>query len=490
MAPAGSELNVPLVDLGSMMLYAARRTALLPNMAYVCHFPERLSAEELELEARRIASNPYGLGRRLVMPRIPGARPIWTRNPEPPPVVIAPDAIDASAFSTWLADELSVRHDPLDAAGWRMGAIALGEGTVVVVSMSHLFGTGRDIILALTEGELPPSNGDANGNGSASAGTNANGNGNGNGSHPDRGKAVVEAAFSHDLPAEAADLLRRVRIGVGGVPRLISQIMTAPQQREPHGDAATLRRPLDALLDRDPSRGTPSTRRVAALASVDREAWSAAAAERGGTALSLQVAVTANLLREARYARGGPTHRPIRIIIPVDLADRSRPDAPDATMGPVELTSAGIVLAGGLPSNHVNLTEVRDTCRQAIAAARAEVAATGRVPVAPGMVDAMRLLPDALTTRVVMRVHARFDGAVSGVGQVPAGMFQLGPHVADDVYLAAFPMGSDISLTTAEADGQLTIALLADPSRLGAGPSLRERLAAELERWGVEARVQ
>jgi hypothetical protein len=201
------------------------------------------------------------------------------------------------------------------------------------------------------------------------------------------------------------------------------------------------------------------------------------------------VAVTANLLRDARRARGGPTHRPLRLIIPVDLADRSGPAAPDATLGPVELTSAGIVLSGGL-SSHGDLTEVRDTCRQAISAARAEVAATGKVPVAPGMVDAMRLLPDAITTRLVMRVHARFDGAVSGVGPVPEGMFHLGSHLARDVFLAGFPMGSDLSMTMGEFGGQLMISLLADPSRLGAGPSLRERLAVELEQWGVEARVE
>jgi hypothetical protein len=106
------------------------------------------------------------------------------------------------------------------------------------------------------------------------------------------------------------------------------------------------------------------------------------------------------------------------------------------------------------------------------------------------MVDAMRLLPDAVTTRLVMRVHARFDGAVSGVGPVPEGMFHLGPHVASDVFLAGFPMGSDLSMTMAESGPSLTLSLMADPSRLGAGPSLRERLEVELDRWGVEAKVE
>jgi hypothetical protein len=482
MTTPGSELNVPLADLGSMMLWAARRTALLPNMAFIRHFPGALTQEELEGEARRIASNPYGLGRRLVMPKVPGARPLWHVDSKPPRVVVSPEALDASALSTWFADELSVRLDPLDGPGWRIGAIQAGGSTVVIVSMSHLYGTGRDIIIALAQDEWVPSM-NGNGNGAHAGATN------GDRPHAPAGNGSAADSFSHDLPAEANDLLRRLRLGFGGFARLGSQIVTSPQRREPHGDTATLRKPLDALMDRDPSRGKPSTRRVAALATVDAEAWAAAAAERSGSSLSLQVAVTANLLREARRGRGGPTHRPLRIIIPVDLADRSGPAAPDATLGPVELTSAGIVLSGGLAS-HGDLTEVRDTCRQAISAARAEVAATGRVPVAPGMVDAMRLLPDAVTTRLVMRVHARFDGAVSGVGPVPEGMFHLGPHVASDVFLAGFPMGSDLSMTMAESGPSLTLSLMADPSRLGAGPSLRERLEVELDRWGVEAKVE
>jgi hypothetical protein len=480
MTTAGAELNVPLVDLGSMMLYAARHTSALPNMAFIRHFEGRLTEEELAGESRRIASNPYGLGRRLIMPRVPGARPLWFADSRPPRVAIAPEAVDAAALSNWFADELSVRLDPLGGPGWRIGAVHHGDMTVVSVSMSHLYGTGRDIILALASDEVVSPSG-ANG---ARAHP---GSSNGNGSHAAANGHAPD--FSHDIVAETADLMRRVRIGVTGIARLGGQIVTGPQRREPHGDAATLRKPLDALLDRDPSRGRPSSRRVAALATVSADAWGAAASERHGSSLALQVAVTANLLRDARRARGGPTHRPLRIIIPVDLVDRSGPAAPDATLGPVELTSAGIVLSGGL-SSHGDLTEVRDTCRQAISAARAEVAATGRVPVAPGMVDAMRLLPDAITTRVVMRVHARFDGAVSGVGPVPEGMFHLGSHVARDVFLAGFPMGSDVSLTMGEFDGRFMISLLADPSRLGAGPGLRERLELELERWGVEGTVE
>lgn len=458
-------MNVPLVDLGSLMLYATRRTTVLPNMALLARFPGRLTRDELEAEAWRIASNPYGLGRSLVRARVPGARPLWRANSEPRLVRIAPTADDSAALAAWFADETSVRQDPLDGVGWSLSAVYSGDSTFVSVSMNHLYGTGRDIVVALWGEEA----------------YSLNGGGTHNGTH-------FAKVIDHDLRAEATDLANRIRLGVRGIASLGGQVITKPRRRKPHGDVSTLRKPLDALLDRDKSRGTPSARRVAAFASVSKESWSDVAREHGGTSLSLQIAITANLLREARHGRGGPIHRPLRIIIPVDLADRTGKEDSEATLGPIELTSAGISLPGGMPS-HGDLSHVRNVCRQAIAEARAEVVATGRVPVAPGMVDAMRLLPDAVTARTVFRVHSRFDGAASSMGPQLPGMSRLGSHAASDVFLLAFPLGSDISITMSEKDETFEMGVIADPSRLGVGPALRDRVIGELAAWKLEASV-
>lgn len=133
---------------------------------------------------------------------------------------------------------------------------------------------------------------------------------------------------------------------------------------------------------------------------------------------------------------------------------------------------------------------VRETCDHAVAEARAEVAATGRVPVAPGMVDAMRLLPDALTTRAVVHVHSRFDGAASNLGIQHPNAAVIGSHTAFESYMVAFPLGSDLVLTMTSVGDELAIGVVADPSRLGAGAPLRERLAEELAAWGLEAKVR
>ena len=461
--------TVPLADLGSLLLYATRHTRVLPNIALVRRFPGEIPLAAIEAEAHRLASLPYGGGRCLMMPKVPGARPLWRANPEPPPISSAPDAVDASALATWLADEMSVREDPLERAGWHPATIRFDGFTFVALVGNHLYGTGRDLAMSIWGDQGPQAVASSN-----------------------NGKDLMDmrplSAPEHDLGAEFVDLLRRVRAGVVGLARLGTQSLPGPQRRRPYGETATLRRTLNALLDRDASRGKPSTRRVAALATVSLDAWREEALRHGGTGLALQVAVTANLLREARRARGGDTFRPLRIIVPVDLSDRSVASAPDATMESPELTSAEVVISGGL-SVHGDLAEVREVCRRAIQAARAEVAATGRVPVAPGMVDAMRLLPDALTVRAVIKVHARFDGAVSAMGQLVPGMNRLGEYVASDVFPVAFPLGSDISVTTGIIDEILAFGIVADPSRLGAGPSLRERFARELEGWEIDAEV-
>jgi diacylglycerol O-acyltransferase / wax synthase len=185
-------------------------------------------------------------------------------------------------------------------------------------------------------------------------------------------------------------------------------------------------------------------------------------------------------------ARGAPSERPVRLIVPVDLADRSELPAATATVGPVRLTSATVVLPGGAPA-YGDLSRLREELRRAVQSAIAAIQATGRVPVAPGVVDAMRLLPDAAASRVLFGVHAHYDGGASNVGPLPPGMLRIGEHVASDAFLMAFPLGSDLVIAFAGSGDAVALGAVADPSRMGAGPPLRERLTEELRAWGVPA---
>jgi hypothetical protein len=286
--------------------------------------------------------------------------------------------------------------------------------------------------------------------------------------------------------AELLDAGGRLRRGGVGLLRLGRDVALAPVRRGAYGDLAHVGKALAALRDRKPDRGRPSARRVGALARADASAWAKAARGHGATGAALQIAVVANLLREARLARGDASGRPVRLIVPVDLANRREMPQAAATVGPVRLTSATLVLPNGAP-RHDDLPEVQEQLRRAIDVATDEVKTTGRVPVAPGVVDAARLLPDAVTARVMFGVHARYDGAASNVGPLPPGMLRIGEHVATDAFLMAFPMGSDLAMGFGRHDDTVALGAVADPSRLGAGPPLRERITQELRAWGIPA---
>ena len=221
-------MNIALVDLGSLMLCAGRRSTVLPNMALVLRFEEPLTLGELEGEAERLAVSPFGLGRRLTAPRVPGARPRWVPAPEPPPVALAPPQRTPQEMARWLADELSIRHDPERAAGWRLAATTDADGAMVVaLTVNHLFGTGRDIATTLYGGDLV---GDDAGAGPVNGSSGSNG---ANGSVQRSGTGC-----DRNWPTAAGDAPRHDRVdevdpGCRAVPR------PAPAPRRPRRPATT-----------------------------------------------------------------------------------------------------------------------------------------------------------------------------------------------------------------------------------------------------------
>lgn len=447
-------MEIPLVEHGSLMLRAAQVGAVLPNMALVIRFAEPVEPATMEAEVARLSAHPFRLGRRLRGPHLPGARPRWQVAPDPPPLEVADPPAGDAELARWLDDQVSVRHDPQGGAGWQMTASPTPDGgTLVTFGLIHLFGTGRDIV------------------------------GSCYGDMPEVDLSTLPAGRPWPLD-EALDVGDRLWRGARGAARLAGEVAKAPWGVDRDGDLATLKAPLAAWRGKDPSRGRASQRRVAAIATLPAEKWDARAAEGGGTSTSLQVALVANLLRAARAARGGPVDREVRIIAPVDLADRNElPDA-SASVGPIRLTSATVVVPGGRPE-HGSLTEVRAETRRAFGEAAAQVERTGRVPVAPGVIDAMKLLPDNVTRRVVFGVHGHYDAAASNVGHLPPAILRLGSHQATDAALLAFPLGSDLSVALGRHGDVVQIGVIADPSRLGSGPPLRDRLAAELDDWGL-----
>jgi len=459
-APASPTLDpaaaIPLADWTSLALRAGRVGPILPHMAWLLRFPDAVSQEELEQEARRLASTPYGFGRRVAPPRLPGGRPRWVPAPEPPPVEVASTpAIGPAGLATWLDRQLGVPLDPEHDAGWRIAATPTDDGgTAVLVSCHHLFGTGGGIVRALYGDDVDD----------PTAGTT---------------ETPFTDASSFTTWEEARGLAERFRLGLRGaaqVPRELAAGLRKLRRRDvPAADPAPLKPPRG----RDRTRREPSNLRVAAIASVDAAAWDQAAAQRGGTGNTLLAAVAANLLRRARIARGGRADRTLRLLLPIDLRDRDLAESAALTSGPsAQMTTAAVILPGGGPE-HGDLRELRARMKAAF------VADTGTAPVVRGAGDVMRLLPEAVTFQFAAHAAKQFDGCASNVGPVPERMLHVGPHRATDATMLGFPIGNEALTALIRHGDRVAVSVVTDPLRLGPAADLREWLAEELEAWGL-----
>jgi hypothetical protein len=456
-AAADRATEIPLVDWGSLALRAGRIGPVLPHIAWVLRFPGAIDEETLAAEARRMAATPYGLGRRIAPPRVPGGRHRWRQEPRPPAVAIAPRALAGpDALAAWLDREIGVPLDPEHDAGWRIvAAPEEGGGTVVLVVVHHLFGTGGGILNALYgEAGVDPTVG------------------------------TTEARFSpanhFTLRRETRAVAERFGLGLLGAARLASalpQAALAPSRRR--GAAAAGPPALRPPRGRDRTRRPPSNLRVSAIATLEAATWDEAAARRGGTGNTLLAAVAANLLRRARIARGGQRERTLRLLLPVDLTDRELEHVAQRSSGPAPaMTTAEIVVEGGAPA-YGELGALRARMKAAF------IADSGRVPTVRGAGDVMRLLPEALTFQVAARAALRFDGCASNVGSVPAGMSFLGPHEARDMALLGFPIGNEALTALIRHRDRIAISVVTDPLRLGPAADLRAWLDEELAAWGL-----
>jgi hypothetical protein len=449
---------IPLADWASLALRAGRVGPNLPNMAWLLRFPDALSRETLEEEARRLAATPYGFGRRIAPPRLPGGRPRWVSAPEPPPVVLAETPASGPAgLAAWVDRQLGVPLDPEYGAGWQLAATPLDDGgTAVLVSCHHVFGTARGVLGALYADEPDPTIG------------------------------TTETPFTSDsrftTRHEARGIGERIRLGLRGLAELPGELASALRTRRRDDGAQGGPAPLKAPRGRDRTRRPSSGLRVAAVASMPAAAWDDAAAQRGGTGNTLLAAISANLLRRARLARGGPAERTLRVSMPVDLRARDAADLGLGSTPSAQLTTAAVLLPGGPPA-HGDLRDLRARMKAAF------VADTGTTGVVRGAGDAARLLPEPVTFQFAAQAAKAFDGCASNIGQVPERMATIGSHEASDAAMLGFPIGNEALTALIRYRDRVTIAVVTDPDRLGPAADLRAWLTEELEAWGLSDAV-
>jgi hypothetical protein len=437
------------------MYVAASHRRHLPCVGVVRRFDERLDSETLSTYAARLATNPLGFGRRVVRARVPGARARWEPTSVLPPLRIETGPLGSADIAELLDEEVSTPPDPSCDPGWRLTALMdIEGGTTVLTWLHHAFGDGRAILEtafapnAVPAGPLPP----------------------------------VPPGTMQEL----SEVVARFRRGVLGGARLGREAATV-RWREPQSDLARLRPALTALRTRDRSVGARSERRVVALGRLDAQAWEEAAAARGGSGNALLLAVLANLLRMARQSRGEFHERPLRLLLPFDTRLGANGNGGGHESSANAAGAAIIVLPGGSPT-YGRLDEVRAATREALRRASAAMTATSAAG-PPGVVDAMQLLPNAITHRLASRVQGHADGVASNVGPIPAHVADLGPYTAREVFLLAGPMLTDLTVCLGRDRDEVALGVMADPARLGPAGGLRERVAEELAGWELGADV-
>lgn len=448
--------SIPLDDHAAMYVAASRRRQP-PCVGVVWRFEHRIDSETLAAYAGELAANPRGFGRRVVAARLPGARPRWEPAEVLPPLRVETEPLSAAEIAALLDEEVSLPPDPSCDPGWRLTALTGSEGeTIVLTWLHHAYGDGRGIL----ETAFVPGAAEAEG----------------------------RVAIRVDRMQELGDVVGRIRRGVVGGARLGREAATS-QWRQPHSDLARLRPTLEALRTRDRSVGTRSQSRVLALARVDASIWDGVAAARGGSGNALLIAVLANLLRMARQSRGEVHERPLRILLPFDTRLRTGSEVSQQESANAA-AAAMIVLPGGSPSYGL-LDEVRTATREALRVASAAILSASAAPARPpGLVDAMDLLPNAITHRLATRVQGHADGVASNVGPIPAHVAQLGPYTASEVFLLAGPMLTDLTVCLGRDGSHVSLGVVADPARLGPAGGLRERFAEELAAWDLEAELR
>jgi hypothetical protein len=454
--PIEPGVELGLVEWGNLALRAGRVNTNYPHMAWLLRFDEELTAQELKDEARRLGTNPYGFGRRLVSSRLPGGRMRWRQCDNVPPVEFNEHGV--KDWRDWVEGKLGRRLDPEYDNGWAFIACTTAEGgTVVLVLMHHLFGTARGIMEACFDFDThDPLNGSTG--------------------------FFFTGEHNYTLVAELKGLVERAKLAFIGVKitlkALPQTLREAARKRFEPEDIEKLQPPKGE----DPTRHPLSANRVYARFETTNDHLNAVAGEYGGSAYTLCTAIETNLLRRARIARQGPVDRRIQLVLPVDLPEEEKraklanrgsdPDAEDL------LLTAAVVVEGGQPSRG-DLTLLRARMKQSYIAAGEDSTAVR------GATDIARLLPEGVTYRFAEKAALAFDGCVSNVGDLPENFLKLGGHVAGHAEMIGFPIGNEMIGAVTKCGGNVVLNFCTDPARMGPDTNLNQWLAEELAAWNL-----
>ncbi|MBF6172690.1 hypothetical protein IU476_14590 [Nocardia blacklockiae] len=430
---------------------------------------DRVSTALLEQVHTALRGGP--LGRRVVRPRVPGARATWRANDSAHPLRITEHPLPVPELLDW-ADAQGSDLDPEFGPGWRLSAARLTDGgSVVSLTCSHALADGRGLTIAVDQALR----------GLATQRTAA-------ADHMSPGATTPRrTAAEHAIPgittrrtASAAHALPEVasrRTAAAGHPlpgkavrrAVAAQSDWADARRQwaivLGGTARALRRGVPDAPAAPADRAIPPGSRVTcgAVLQVPAADWDLVSAGHGGTANSLFVFVVAKMLWDS----GFPGDE-IGVSVPVDTRAEARVDN-DMAMTEITATRADT------PAT------LREKCR---AAYEHRMSAPGGMPE-----ELLQVLPDRLAYRLSRGAGER-DILCSNIGTLPAALSHLGPHPCTGVAARAIHPGllptrlprTRLSAYLSRTDRTYTLALIAlDPEHIETPEALRNLAASALD---------
>ncbi|MFD4439236.1 hypothetical protein ACFWPK_05595 [Nocardia sp. NPDC058519] len=314
------------------------------------------------------------LGRRVVDPRVPGARRSWRPNTRAHPLDITVGPLPESEILPW-ADTLGADLDPEFAPGWRLSAARVHDGgTVVALTCSHALADARGLIHAVTAAlrSLESTAPDAS-PGQESSGLGRNGE-----------------LRSRTTTSEWADAASQWATIFGGTARALHHKLSLAR---PAPDASPVRT----------ARKADTTDRYLRplLLTFDTAHWDATATTLGGTPNSLFIHLMANILWQNGFPN--PT---IVASLPVDTRDEPRVDN-DLAMTEIA----------------IQRTDTPATIRdQAKAAYQRRMSSPAGLPE-----EILQVLPDRWAYALTKGAGER-DILCSNIGPLPDAVRKVGPH--------------------------------------------------------------
>ncbi|MEU4840652.1 hypothetical protein [Nocardia testacea] len=405
------------------------------------------------------------LARRVVRPRVPGARARWQRNDRAHPLDRHRVELAPTDIPRW-ADTCGAELDPEHGPGWRLSAAPLTDGgTIVALTCSHVLADARGLVLAVERALEAMDAGRAD---------------------LSPGRPGEEGCAAGDGPnSDWLDAARTwATVGLGGVRAAATRIVRG--SRGPRsGQAATGREGTAPGTGDTPHTARLSPRDLSGLAETSAldvlnepalilrcpaADWEAVAARYGGTANSLFIWVVANML----WAAGFPGTE-IVASLPVDTRDEPRIDN--------DLAVTEIAVARG-----DGPADIRVKSR---AAYERRMSAPGGLPE-----EFLYLVPDKVA-HLLSRGAGERDILCSNIGPIPPALSALGPYECTGIATRAVHPGLDYArrprtrlsgyLCRFRDDYILTVASLY-PERAADAPALHRLVTATAARVDLPVR--